>query len=87
MDAFMDNFVQEYKDCKDDGLGGCQKLEIESSLAEPPEDISEDERVRRTNAKNDGFWTNSEVMKLIESVSVCGVGRWTELKRELFSHL
>jgi hypothetical protein len=30
-------------------------------------------------------WTNSEVMKLIESVSVCGVGQWTELKRELFS--
>ncbi|XP_026663255.2 uncharacterized protein LOC103714543 isoform X2 [Phoenix dactylifera] len=35
--------------------------------------------------KHHRLWTLSEVMKLVEGVSRYGVGRWTEIKRLLFS--
>ncbi|XP_078440231.1 uncharacterized protein LOC144710359 [Wolffia australiana] len=35
--------------------------------------------------KHHRLWTLAEVMKLIEGVSKCGVGRWTKIKRLLFS--
>lgn len=31
------------------------------------------------------MWTLSEVIKLVDGVSEYGVGRWTEIKRLLFS--
>ncbi|KAG0451924.1 hypothetical protein HPP92_025935 [Vanilla planifolia] len=30
-------------------------------------------------------WTTSEIVKLVDGVSCYGVGRWTEIKRLLFS--
>lgn len=38
-----------------------------------------------TRRKHHRLWTLSEVMKLIDGVSQYGVGRWTEIKRLLFS--
>lgn len=31
------------------------------------------------------MWTPSEVMKLVDGISEYGVGRWTDIKRLLFS--
>lgn len=64
---------------------------MEALSAESQEDVSEDECMARSYAKGGGrrkrhiSWTPSEVVKLVEGVSQCGVGRWTEIKRLLFS--
>ncbi|BFG34472.1 hypothetical protein CerSpe_207460 [Prunus speciosa] len=81
------------EDCKDHRLlRSSEKLEIEYSPAKSQEEISEDECVLRRSTqkgskqiKHYTSWTSSEVMKLIEGVSQCGVGRWSEMKRSLFS--
>ena len=59
---------------------------------ESQEDISEDECIARSSTpKGSGrrkrhiSWTPEEVVKLVDGVSQCGVGRWTEIKRLLFS--
>lgn len=59
---------------------------------ESPEDFSEDECVARSytakgssRRKRHISWTTEEVVKLVDGVSQCGVGRWTEIKRLLFS--
>ncbi|EXC22894.1 Telomere repeat-binding protein 4 [Morus notabilis] len=61
-------------------------------IVESQEDISEDECVARsftakgsTRRKRHISWTTEEVVKLVDGVSQCGVGRWTEIKRLLFS--
>ncbi|KAF8397717.1 hypothetical protein HHK36_016639 [Tetracentron sinense] len=63
----------------------------EPSLAESQDDMSDDcvtmirtEKGGRRR-KHHRLWTLSEVMKLIDGVSQYGVGRWTEIKRLLFS--
>lgn len=38
-----------------------------------------------TRRKHHRAWTLSEVMKLVEGVSRCGAGRWSEIKRLAFS--
>lgn len=59
---------------------------------ESQEDISEDECIIRSytpkgssRRKRHISWTPEEVVKLVDGVSQCGVGRWTEIKRLLFS--
>ncbi|KAK9124217.1 hypothetical protein Sjap_013819 [Stephania japonica] len=62
-----------------------------SSPSESQDETSDDSVTRRRNGKGGGrrkhhrLWTLSEVMKLIDGVSQYGVGRWTEIKRLLFS--
>ncbi|BBH04998.1 TRF-like 6 [Prunus dulcis] len=81
------------EDCKDHRLlRSSEKLEIEYSPAKSREEISDDECVLRRSTQKDSkqikhytSWTSSEVMKLIEGVSQCGVGRWSAMKRLLFS--
>lgn len=52
---------------------------------------SDDDRVRKRKSKiddrrkNQRMWTLSEVMKLIDGISQFGVGKWTDIKRLLFS--
>lgn len=52
---------------------------------------SDDDRVRKRKSKiddrrkNQRMWTISEVMKLIDGISQFGVGKWTDIKRLLFS--
>ncbi|XP_062082151.1 uncharacterized protein LOC133788614 isoform X2 [Humulus lupulus] len=78
---------------KDNGLlDQLEKHDIEPFSVESQEDISEDECVLRsstqkvnTRRKRHISWTTEEVVKLVEGVSQCGVGRWTEIKRLLFS--
>ncbi|PON66561.1 Octamer-binding transcription factor [Parasponia andersonii] len=82
-----------FEDSKDNGLlDPKEKLDIEPLLVESQEDISEDECfVRSHTLKGNGrrkrhiSWTPEEVVKLVEGVSQCGVGKWTEIKRLLFS--
>lgn len=87
-------YVQNSEDCKEDHklLRSSEKLEIEYSPAKSREEISDDECVltRSTQKgskqiKHYTSWTSPEVMKLIEGVSQCGVGRWSAMKRLLFS--
>ncbi|XP_034219384.1 uncharacterized protein LOC117630744 isoform X5 [Prunus dulcis] len=81
------------EDCKDHRLlGSSEKLEIEYSPAKSREEISEDESVSRINTRKGSkqtklytSWTSSQVMKFIEGVSQCGVGKWSEMRRLLFS--
>ncbi|XP_034219382.1 uncharacterized protein LOC117630744 isoform X3 [Prunus dulcis] len=81
------------EDCKDHRLlGSSEKLEIECSPAKSREEISEDESVSRINTRKGSkqtklytSWTSSQVMKFIEGVSQCGVGKWSEMRRLLFS--
>ncbi|KAK7345546.1 hypothetical protein VNO77_16151 [Canavalia gladiata] len=40
---------------------------------------------RKDRRKHQRMWTLSEVMKLVEGISEYGVGRWTDIKRVLFS--
>ncbi|KAF3454969.1 hypothetical protein FNV43_RR05417 [Rhamnella rubrinervis] len=84
--------VQDSEDCKDNRLLCLgEKLDVEPFSAESQEDLSEDECVTRSYTKGSSrrkrhiSWTPSEVVKLVEGVSQCGVGRWTEIKRLLFS--
>lgn len=61
------------------------------SESDSQDDMSDDGAISTTNEKS-GIrrqhhrqWMVLEVMKLIEGVSQYGVGRWTEIKRHLFS--
>lgn len=84
---------QESEDCKDSGsLVPNEISEMEPFPAESQDDMSEDDCITiintqkgRSRRKHHMLWTLSEVMKLIEGVSQYGVGRWTEIKRLLFS--
>ncbi|KAK7301448.1 hypothetical protein RJT34_12312 [Clitoria ternatea] len=40
---------------------------------------------RKSQRKHQRMWTLSEVMNLVEGISEYGVGRWTDIKRFLFS--
>ncbi|XP_027363793.1 uncharacterized protein LOC113871152 isoform X2 [Abrus precatorius] len=65
-----------------------EKLEYDD---EPSPSESEDGSLtskkarRKDRRKHQRMWTLSEVMKLVEGVSEYGVGRWTDIKRFLFS--
>nr|DAD26764.1 TPA_asm: hypothetical protein HUJ06_028232 [Nelumbo nucifera] len=64
---------------------------IETSPSESQDDMSDDNVTTNRSGKagvrrkHHRLWTLSEVMKLIDGVSQYGVGRWTEIKRLLFS--
>ncbi|KAF4356383.1 hypothetical protein F8388_013248 [Cannabis sativa] len=78
---------------KDNGLvDQNEKHDTERYSVDSQDEISEDECVLRsstqkanTRRKRHISWTPEEVVKLVEGVSQCGVGRWTEIKRLLFS--
>ena len=84
---------QNSVDCKDDGGSSPnEEVDTETPSAGSQDDICGDEFVTRSNTqkvsshrKHHISWTSSEVMKLIEGVSQCGVGRWAEIKRLMFS--
>lgn len=85
----------DYKDYKEEH----RRLSVQSktyygfgsSHSESQDDMSDDcvTKMRTGKAgirrKHHRLWTLSEVMKLIEGVSQHGVGRWTDIKRLLFS--
>ncbi|XP_057955488.1 uncharacterized protein LOC131149236 isoform X2 [Malania oleifera] len=80
----------EHENCEDRILD--EISDMENFCAESEDERSDDESITKINTKKDGrrrkhhrLWTLSEVMKLIEGVSQYGVGRWTEIKRLLFS--
>lgn len=59
--------------------------------SESQDNASEDLNMRIRNLKcgfrrkkHNKVWTLAEVMKLIEGVSQCGVGRWIEIKKHSF---
>lgn len=58
---------------------------------EPLSSESEDDRVTKKRSKkhdrrkHQRMWTPSEVIKLVDGISEYGVGRWTDIKRLLFS--
>lgn len=58
---------------------------------EPLSSESEDDRVTKKKSKkhdrrkHQRMWTLSEVMKLVDGISDHGIGRWTDIKRNLFS--
>ncbi|XP_010262885.1 PREDICTED: uncharacterized protein LOC104601289 [Nelumbo nucifera] len=63
---------------------------MEHSPPESQDDMSDDYATTRSGKagvrrKHHRLWTLSEVIKLIDGVSQYGVGRWTEIKRLLFS--
>ncbi|KAK9280341.1 hypothetical protein L1049_014029 [Liquidambar formosana] len=86
--AFLEH---ESKDCEDSKLLVSNgKSDREHFLSKSQDDMSEDDCITRigkdrVRRKHHRLWTDSEVMKLIEGVSQYGVGRWTEIKRLLFS--
>lgn len=91
VDHFSIEF-QDPEDCEDDRISFPKELYGEPSSAGSQADISGDEFVTRINThkgsshrKHHIPWTPAEVMKLIEGVSQCGVGRWAKIKRQMFS--
>lgn len=85
--------VQNSEDFKDDRLSSPnEEVDTEPHSARSQDDICGDAFITRGNTqkvsshrKHHISWTSSEVMKLIEGVSRCGVGRWAEIKRLMFS--
>ena len=67
------------------------KQEKPSAELTASEDTSDDNVVTvptakgGTRRKHHRAWTLVEVMKLVEGVSKCGAGRWSEIKRLAFS--
>lgn len=58
----------------------------ESFPSESEDGCSTTKRSRRNDRrKHQKMWTLPEVMKLVEGISEYGVGRWTDIKRFLFS--
>ncbi|XP_058004203.1 uncharacterized protein LOC110661892 isoform X3 [Hevea brasiliensis] len=83
------HLVNDFDNCKDNEVSvSDEDFDRETSSADSQ--ISEDDSVtRRKRARkrkqHHRRWTPSEVMKLIEGVSKCGVGKWTHIKKLLFS--
>lgn len=67
------------------------RQELRPKKADPSSHISDDHVVTVPTAKggmrrkHHRAWTLVEVMKLVEGVSRCGAGRWSEIKRLSFS--
>ncbi|EEF32959.1 conserved hypothetical protein [Ricinus communis] len=67
-----------------------EDLDMETSLADSEKDISQSDcatRIKkaRKQRRRHRRWTPSEVMKLVDGVSKYGVGKWTHIKKLLFS--
>ncbi|KAG4959552.1 hypothetical protein JHK87_036185 [Glycine soja] len=65
-----------------------EKLEYDKELfpSESEDECSTSKRSRRKDRrKHQKMWTLPEVLKLVEGISEYGVGRWTDIKRFLFS--
>ncbi|KAK4607088.1 hypothetical protein RGQ29_001064 [Quercus rubra] len=85
--------VQNSEDFKDDRLSSPnEEVDTEPRSARSQDDICGDGFSTRSSTqkvsshrKHHISWTSSEVMKLIEGVTRCGVGRWAEIKRLMFS--
>ncbi|KAF5937703.1 hypothetical protein HYC85_025209 [Camellia sinensis] len=84
--------VHESEGCEDSKLLGSNiDSDMESFSTESQDDVSEDDysagtktQKGKSRRKHHMYWSLSEVSKLVEGVSVYGVGRWTEIKRLLF---
>ncbi|XP_047324490.1 uncharacterized protein LOC124928012 [Impatiens glandulifera] len=48
------------------------------------EDNNKEQRAGKGRRNHHIYWSQSEVLKLVEGVSRCGVGRWSEIKKQLF---
>ncbi|KAK1289214.1 hypothetical protein QJS10_CPB18g01669 [Acorus calamus] len=86
--GFLEN---DSSDLKDQRPLSVYPKRICGSDSESEEDMSDDSAVSTkrkkvsVHRKNHRLWNLSEVMKLIEGVSRYGVGRWTDIKRLMFS--
>ncbi|XP_057474652.1 uncharacterized protein LOC130762810 isoform X2 [Actinidia eriantha] len=82
--------VHESDNCKASRpLGSNVDSDMESFSTKSQDDTFEDDystgtRKGKSRRKNHMYWSVSEVLKLVEGVSMYGVGRWTEIKRLLF---
>ena len=66
----------------------CDDATYYASLDESSDDSIETFRQKKNSSrrKNHRQWTLSEITKLIEGVSKCGVGKWTDIKRLSFAN-
>lgn len=66
----------------------CDDATYYASLDESSDDSIETFRIRKNSSrrKNHRQWTLTEITKLIDGVSKCGVGKWTDIKRLLFAN-
>ncbi|KAH7662843.1 Myb domain-containing protein [Dioscorea alata] len=66
----------------------CDDATYYASLDESSDDSIETFNVRKNGSrrKNHRQWTLTEITKLIDGVSKCGVGKWTDIKRLLFAN-
>ncbi|XP_020217513.1 uncharacterized protein LOC109800978 isoform X2 [Cajanus cajan] len=77
-------YIEEFSDSRSKE----KELEYdeESFPSESEDGCSTTKRSRRNDRrKHQKMWTLPEVMKLVEGISEYGVGRWTDIKRFLFS--
>ncbi|KAL6979360.1 hypothetical protein U1Q18_021025 [Sarracenia purpurea var. burkii] len=84
--------VHKIEGCNDGRLLGSNlDSDMESVSTKSPDDASEDDystgnknQKGKCRRKHHMYWSVSEVLKLVEGVSMYGVGRWTEIKKLLF---
>ena len=70
-------------------------LDPSTQVPKPKEEVftsdSDDDRVKRKRSdkhdrrKHQRMWTLAEVTKLVDGITEYGVGRWTDIKRVLFT--
>ncbi|XP_047317183.1 uncharacterized protein LOC124920681 isoform X2 [Impatiens glandulifera] len=70
-------------------LGWNADSNTESFSTESLDGVSDNENAAgskegKCRRKHHIYWSHSEVLKLVEGVSRCGVGRWSEIKKQLF---
>ncbi|XP_052191640.1 uncharacterized protein LOC127800930 [Diospyros lotus] len=84
--------VLESEGCKDSSLlsanadSDADSFSTESQNCVSEEDYSTGTKSQKgkTRRKHHMYWSLSEVLKLVEGVSMYGVGRWTEIKKLMF---
>ncbi|XP_025014930.2 uncharacterized protein LOC8264869 isoform X2 [Ricinus communis] len=85
------SLVNDFDGCNDNRASvSTEDLDMETSLADSEKDISQSDcatRIKkaRKQRRRHRRWTPSEVMKLVDGVSKYGVGKWTHIKKLLFS--
>ncbi|XP_054823633.1 uncharacterized protein LOC129321749 isoform X2 [Prosopis cineraria] len=73
--------LQDHKQCLKS-----EELEYEESASESEDECVTPKRYNKNDRrKHQRMWTLSEVIKLVDGISEHGVGRWTDIKRLLFS--
>ncbi|XP_012064768.1 uncharacterized protein LOC105628060 isoform X2 [Jatropha curcas] len=85
------SLVDDFDNCNDEEVSvSNEDFDKETSSADSQDNISKSECVKRRRGlrkkrQRHQRWTTCEVMKLIEGVSKFGVGKWTHIKKSLFS--